>query len=51
MNSTSKYRIVDELCCTVTYTDDLIKANQEALNVQGVLFDNKTDTVLKDYTC
>jgi len=51
LNTMQAYRIVDELCCTETYKDNLAEANKEALNIQGVLFDNKTNEVLRDYTC
>lgn len=46
-----KYRIVDELSCEETYLDNLAEATKLAFQIQGVLFDNTTGEVLKDYTC
>lgn len=46
-----KYKVIDEMCCAVTYFDNSTEANKHAFNVQGVLIRVEDEKILKDYTC
>ena len=46
------YRVYDEMGCEdLLYTNDLKTAKDTAYNYQCILFDNKTNSVLHDYSC